>query len=179
MQNLSKSWYVIYTRPKCERKVAELLSKKKIECYCPLVKSEAPWHDRKKITGEPLFPCYVFVRLYEDDVTNVSQTDGVSNFLFWLGKPAIIRNEEVEEIRKFLSDFSDIHLEKTHVNLNDRVRLLGGPLKMREGNVMEVTSSNVRVTLPSLGYTLVAEVDQENSERISYLTKLQTTVNKF
>ena len=54
---------------------------------------------QEKITGEPLFPSYVFVRLHENEVANVSQTDGVSNFLFWLGKPAIIRNEEVEEIK--------------------------------------------------------------------------------
>jgi transcription antitermination factor NusG len=178
MQSSSKSWYVVYTRPKWEKKVAEQLAKKKIESYCPL-KDGGQWNDRKKNVSEPLFTSYVFVRLHENEQPLVGQVDGVNNFLFWLGKPAVIRNEEIDEIKKFLNDFSVVHLEKTHVNLNDRVRILGGPLMVREGNVMEVRSSTFRVTLPSLGYTLVAETRRENVERISHQSKLQAFVNKF
>ncbi|MCW3094268.1 MAG: NusG antitermination factor, partial [Ferruginibacter sp.] len=32
----SKNWYALYTRPGTEKKVANLLSRKNIENYCPL-----------------------------------------------------------------------------------------------------------------------------------------------
>ena len=50
-----KKWYAVYTRPKWEKKVAELLSRKRIENYCPLNKSIKQWSDRKKTIFEPLF----------------------------------------------------------------------------------------------------------------------------
>ena len=58
-------WYVVYTKPNWEKKVAELLEKKGIEQYCPLNKVQKQWHDRKKTVWEPLFKSYVFVRTDE------------------------------------------------------------------------------------------------------------------
>jgi hypothetical protein len=48
-------WYAVYTRPRWEKKVAEILTDKKIENYCPLNKVVRQWSDRKKIVHEPLF----------------------------------------------------------------------------------------------------------------------------
>jgi hypothetical protein len=38
---------------------------------------------------------------------------------------------------------------------------------MREGNVLEVKHKTVKVLLPSLGYTLVAEIEKVNVERVA------------
>jgi transcription antitermination factor NusG len=169
MQNLSKKWYVVYTRPKCEKRVSELLSKKRIENYCPLNKKDTHWSDRKKVISEPLFSSYVFVHLSEEEKVHVYETEGVINFVHWLGKPAVIGTEEIEAIKRFLNDFDNVRLEKTHVNLNDHVRVISGPIMLREGNVMEVRYKTVKVCLPTLGHTLVAEVKKENIEGFSYL----------
>ena len=59
--DLKKQWFVLYTRPGCERKVAELLEKKHVEVYCPLSKTNKQWSDRKKPALQPLFSSYVFV----------------------------------------------------------------------------------------------------------------------
>jgi len=178
MQNSSKSWYAVYTRPKWEKKVAQLLAKKKIDYYCPVNKVQRQWSDRKKVLLEPLFTSYVFVWLNESEQFQVCQTDGVINFVYWLGKPAVIRNEEIDAIKRFLADFSEVRLEKKHVNLNDHVRIINGPLMMREGNVLEVRYNTVKVSLPSLGYTLVAEVRKENVEGISYLKDVKEEIVK-
>src|ERR1700759_2085013 len=61
----AKNWYVVYTKPRWEKKVAKQLEQKKIEHYCPLNKVQRQWSDRKKIILEPLFSCYVFVCLDE------------------------------------------------------------------------------------------------------------------
>jgi len=103
MYSLTKKWYVVYTRPRWEKKVADLLFRKKIEYYCPLNKVYKQWSDRKKLVAEPLFTSYVFVRIDESEQLTVRLTDGVINFVYWLGKPAQVRNEELEAISDFLN----------------------------------------------------------------------------
>jgi transcription antitermination factor NusG len=156
--------------------VADLLEKKKVEVYCPLNRIEKQWADRKKMVLEPLFTSYVFVCITEQEQLNIRQTDGVVNFVHWLNKPAVIRNEEIDTIRKFLNEYDHVSVERTQVNLNDRVRIINGPLMMWEGNVVEIRTNTVKITLPSLGQTLVAEIRKDNLETISPLQEPQLKV---
>ncbi len=162
-------WFAVYTQPRWEKKVAEHLTKRKINNYCPLNKVQRQWSDRKKLVLEPLFNSYVFVYLNEKELMNVLPTPGVINFVYWLGRPAIIRDEEIDTIRLFLSEYQNVTLEKKSVNLNDEVRVISGPLMFRKGNVLEVRNNTVKVALPSLGHTLVAEVRKDNVENTSYI----------
>ncbi len=168
-----KQWYALYTRPRWEKKVADLLEKKKVEVYCPLNKVEKQWADRKKLVLEPLFTSYVFVHVYEKEQLSILQTDGVVNFVYWLNKPAVIRSEEIDTIKKFLNEYEYVSVEKALVNLNDRVRIINGPLMMWEGNVVEIRTNTVKITLPSLGQTLIAEIRKENLETITQLQEPQ------
>ncbi|MBL7738950.1 MAG: UpxY family transcription antiterminator [Chitinophagaceae bacterium] len=169
----TKQWYALYTRSRWEKKVAELLDKKKIEVYCPLNKVERKWADRKKVILEPLFSSYVFVHVCEKEHLSIRQTDGVINFVHWLNKPAVIRNDEIDTIKKFLNEYDHVSVEKATVNLNDRVRIVNGPLMMWEGNVVEIRTNTVKIMLPSLGQTLVAEIRKENLETVSPLLEVQ------
>ena len=165
--NGGKNWYAVYTRPKWEKKVSELLTRKRIESYCPLYKSIRQWSDRKKTIFEPLFTSYVFVNVNEIDHLPVRQTDGILNFVYWLGKPAVIKNDEIEAIRNFISENQHIRLERIDVNVNDKVKIVDGPFKFLEGNVTEIRSKSVKVMLPSLGYALVAEIPKSRIEVIN------------
>lgn len=166
MTNASPSWYAVYTKPKWEKKVAELLTRKNIEAYCPLNKVVKQWHDRKKTVEEPLFTSYVFVCISAAQKAEVCKTVGVLNFVHWLGKPAVIRAEEIDAIKDFLKYYSNIRLEKTEVCLNDTVRVQSGPLESREGKVLEVQQRVIKVSIPSLGYSLVAQVEKTNVQVI-------------
>jgi len=166
MHSVNKKWYVVYTRPRWEKKVADLLFRKKIEYYCPLNKVHKQWSDRKKLVFEPLFTSYVFVRIDETEQLDVRLTDGVINFVYWLGKPAVIRNEEIDAIADFLNNYKAVKLEKTGVNLNDTVRIIGGPLVMQKGQVVSIKNKTVKVVLPSLGYMMHAEIETTNVEII-------------
>src|SRR4051812_43904118 len=101
-------WYAIYTKPRWEKKVAELLEEKQIENYCPLQKVEKKWSDRKKTILEPLFKSYVFVRITQKGQVPVLSTDGVVSFITFLGKPAMIRDEEIDIIKQFLRDYQNV-----------------------------------------------------------------------
>ncbi len=171
-----KQWSVIYTRSGCEKKVAGLLDKKKIETYCPFNLIHRQWMDRKRIISEPLFPSFVFIKVSQDDFATVKETDGFLNFVYWLSKPALISEEEISTIKKFLSEYDYVSIEKTEVLPNDRVRLLNGPLVLWEGKVVEVSTNTVKILLPSLGYSLVAEIRKEN--KIINKTPAQTDIKK-
>lgn len=160
-------WYAVYTRPNWEKKVAELLGKKGIEQYCPLNKIQKQWHDRKKSVWEPLFKSYVFVRTDEQSHSRVKAISGVVNFVYWLGRPAVVKNEEIEAIRIFLREHKTVQLEKADVNVNDMVKVVSGPLIHREGKIVQVNNNAVKIALPSIGYVLIAQVSRTNIEVVT------------
>ena len=164
---MERLWYAVYTRPKNEKRVADLLERKSIEHYCPLHKVQKQWSDRKKVSLQPLFTSYVFVRLNGKELITVRETDGVINLVHWLSKPAVIRDEEIEAIKRFLNEHETVTLEKQKININDHVRISAGPLMMHEGRVVEIMHKTIKVSLPSLGYAMLAEVPLKNIEKLS------------
>lgn len=163
----NKKWYAVYTRARWEKKVSDILTRKSITNYCPLNKVMKQWSDRKKLVLEPLFTSYVFVHIAEQDFLSLRKTNGVINLVYWLGKPAVIQDFEIDTIKRFLNEYENVKLQKTSINASDRVRIIGGPLMAYEGQVLSVKSKTVRVALPSLGYLMCAEVETANVELIS------------
>ncbi|APA00855.1 UpxY family transcription antiterminator [Flavobacterium commune] len=148
------NWYVVYTKPKWEKKVAEQLIQKGIECYCPLVTQVRQWSDRKKKVEVPLFNSYVFVRLAENDRNLVFQSSGVVRYLFWLGKPAIVRDEEINTIKKWLAVPDKYEISVASLQVGDKVVLESGPFKSQEAVVQEVNRNNCILVLESMGCVL-------------------------
>lgn len=153
-----KKWHAVYTRPRWEKKVHMLLEEKGLESYCPLNKVCRQWSDRRKIVLEPLFTSYVFVHITSLDYVNIKKTDGVVNLVYWLGSPAVIRDEEIETIKQFLGTYENVQLEKAQVCVNDSVRITSGPFMDMEGVVVEVMHHSIKVILPSLGYAMIAPI---------------------
>ena len=168
----AKKWYAVYTRPKWEKKVSQLLTTRKIEVYCPLNKVQKQWSDRKKLMEEPLFTSYVFVHASVTEHHQIKQADGIINFVHWLGSPAVIKDDEIATIRKFLGEYNNVKLEKAEVNVNDRILITGGLLGGKEGDVVKINNRTVKVYLPSLGYRLLAEVEKTN---ITVLKKINAS----
>ena len=159
---MNTNWYAVYTKPRWEKKVAEILTRKEIQNYCPLNKVLKKWHDRKKIIMEPLFTSYVFVQVMEKQLTDLKRIDGIISVLYWLGKPAVIRENEIDAIKSFMNDYEHVSLEKVNVRVNDKVKIIHGPLETREGIVLEVFTHTIKVFLPSLGYSMLAQVHRSD-----------------
>lgn len=157
---MSAKWYAVYTRPRWEKKVAALLVQNGIESYCPLNKVRRKWSDRIKLVEEPLFKSYVFVKVEESGRTVVRMTDGVINFVYWDGKPAIVKDKEIEAIKLFLDEYENVSLIKMDLKPNDRVRIVAGPMMDNEGKVLEVKHKVAKVAIDSLGFILVANFDR-------------------
>lgn len=177
--NYEKQWYAVYTRPRWEKKVSDLLNKRNVENFCPLNKVVRQWADRKKTIYEPLFTSYVFVCASEIDQLTIRKTDGILNFVYWLGKPAVIKNDEINAIKTFLEKHHDIRLEKINVNVSDKVRITDGPLIHLEGDVLEVKNKSVKVFLPSLGYAMIAEISKARIELVNNIGNSILTSNQI
>jgi transcription antitermination factor NusG len=160
-------WHAVYTKNRWEKKVAELLTKREIENYCPLNMVIRKWSDRKKKVYEPLFTSYVFVHISQKQQTELRKIPGIINLVYWLNKPAVIKDAELDAIRQFLGQHQSVRLEKTQVNLGDAVSVISGPLMDYEGNVVEIRNNSVKVILPSLGYKMCAELQKSNVKIIN------------
>jgi transcription antitermination factor NusG len=157
---LSKKWLAVYTRPRWEKKVNQLLGEKGFESYCPLNKVKRKWSDRIKVVEEPLFKSYVFVKVSEADRTEVRMTSGAINFVYWNGKPAVIKEKEINAIRRFLNEHEYVEARPMDVKLNQRVRIVNGSLMDQEGKVLELRHKTAKIAIDSLGYILVAYIDR-------------------
>jgi transcription antitermination factor NusG len=163
---LEKKWYSVYTKPKWEKKVVQLLNKKNITNYCPFYKVIRQWSDRKKTSYEPLFRSYIFVQISEKEKIETRNTDGVLYFVTHEGKPAVIKEEEITLIQSFLEQYNNVTVESNRIHCNDTIRIIEGPLKKYEGKVLAVYKKSIKVRLPSIGYAMVAEIDVHHVEKI-------------
>ena len=157
----NKVWYAVYTKPRWEKKVHQLILDKGMESYCPLNKVRKKWSDRYKIVNEPLFKSYVFVRLSEEEKTTVRMVNGVVNFVYWNGKPARIRDQEISIIKKFLNEYEHLELEPVSLKEKQKVKFSRGVLMDEQGIVMRVDKNKIQVLLTSLGYKLMATVNRQ------------------
>lgn len=157
-----KKWYAVYTKPRWEKKVHGILSNRGLEAYCPLNKVRKQWSDRVKLVEEPLFKSYVFVHVSEEEQGRVRQVDGVLNFVYWQGKPAIVKNKEIDDIRRFLNEYEDVQLQALDLQPQSRVLIRSGILMDKEATVQRVLHQTVEVIIESLGYKLVAQIEKTN-----------------
>jgi transcription antitermination factor NusG len=157
-----KKWYAVYTKPRWEKKVHALFNEKHLESYCPLNKVRKKWSDRMKIVEEPLFKSYVFVQITEEEKIKVRMTNGVVNFVYWQGKPAVIKEKEINIIKKFLHEYENVTAEPIHLKSDMKIRIQQGLLMDNEAKIIKVLGKKVQVMIESIGYSLVAFIDKSN-----------------
>jgi transcription antitermination factor NusG len=162
MLGSDQKWYVVYTKPRWEKKAYHLLIAAGIEAYCPLNKKKKKWSDRIKWVEEPLFKSYIFVKVADDQRSEVRMVDGVVNYVYWLGKPAIVKEKEIETIRKFLNDYEEVQALPIDLSADTPVTIRQGIFMDREAKVLKVINNKVRVIIESIGYSLVATVNRSN-----------------
>lgn len=151
------NWYVLYTKPRNEKKVTERLQKMGFTVYCPLIEVVKQWSDRKKKVQEPLLPSYVFIQIEEKNRDQVFQVAGVVRYLFWLGKPAVVRYEEIETLKSWLQ-YDNSKLQVNYLQPGSKITLTEGVFKGMDVMVKEQRGKKVQLLLESLGIIIFMEV---------------------
>lgn len=156
------NWFTVYTRPRCEKKIAKRLCDKNIETFCPLKRTLRQWSDRKKIVTEPLFASYVFVRITYKEWNLVLSEPCVINFVHWLGKPAVVKDHEINAIKMLIGECADPVIEKISYSPGDEIRIVSGPLKDSIGIVINVKKQKVVLRLTNLSCQISAEIPKRS-----------------
>ena len=144
-------WYVVYTKPRCEKKVHQLFLDKEYDSYCPLQIIEKIWTDRVKKVEVPLFSSYVFIKATQEELLKVRYINGVVNFVYWQGKPAEIRGSEITVLKEFLESNQKNTFEVSTLKINDEIRIKTGAFKEKMGTVKKIFKNKTVLFVESLG----------------------------
>ncbi len=143
-------WQVLYTKPNFEISSANNLNSIGIEAYCPTYTQLKIYSDRKKKVTKPLLRSYIFVKVDQKNRNNVFNIPGILRFLFWLGKPAVVRDNEIELMKNNLSGIYDNILIKK-LEIGSKYNIDNGPFKGQVGEVVQMSKNHIKLELASLG----------------------------
>lgn len=147
IENLN--WYVLYTSPRAEKQVRNRISLLDVECWLPLHRTPRVWSDRVKLVDVPLFNSYVFVRCTPGQLYPLLKVSGVVRIILYDGKPAIVRQEEIEAIKDFIEQSAGYPLI-----LGEDVDILAGIMKRISGKLRRIKKTYLVLYLEQLGATV-------------------------
>ncbi len=138
-----KSWYVVYTRSRAEKRVFEELTIKEIECFLPLQKKLHQWKDRKKWVETPLISGYCFVHISRFEYDKVLQTNNVVCYVTFQGKAAVIPDNQIETLRSLLKQYDfEVNVTNETFQKGKIVEIIEGNLIGLRGELVEARGKN-------------------------------------
>jgi transcription antitermination factor NusG len=148
------NWHVLYTTPRAEKRVYERVENEGIECYLPLHRTPRAWSDRVKMVDLPLISSYVFVKCKEFEALNLLKINGVVKVVFYEGKPAVIRQSEIDAIKEFLKQ-----AEGKKLVAGDEVEILTGSMRKRAGKIIKIKKKYLYLHIEQLAATVCVNID--------------------
>ncbi len=159
MSALDYHWYAVYTNPRAEKKTASLLLQRGITVYLPILKTLKQWSDRKKWVEEPLFRSYLFVNVSEKEYLEALQVQGVVKYISFSGKAAIIRDEQIENIKLLLSSESELDISDHHFEKGENVSIKAGPFAGLKGELIDTKNAKrFLVRFDQLGKSIILNI---------------------
>lgn len=121
-------WYLLYTMPKQEKRVAKLLSEKYLNVYLPMVTAVSGRQHRIKPVQAPMFPSYIFIRLEKlHDYFDALNTDGVIYFVRFGGQIARVADTIVNDL-KFVADCrKEVEISSLEFSQGEMLTIQEGP----------------------------------------------------
>jgi transcriptional antiterminator RfaH len=152
-------WYPVYTQPRAEKKAYSALIDKGIEAYLPLHRRLKQWSDRKKWVEEPLISSYLFVRIAENDRTEVLMTKGVARFLYFSGKITAMPDRQIDELKLLMACALDMEVTEEDLQPGEKIKIKAGPLKGITGEIIAYRSQKqLLLRLENLGCSIIVNV---------------------
>ena len=158
MQLKSNNWYVVKTNIRAEKTVNARLLKIGFETYLPLLQTMKIWSDRKKMVEQPLIPSTLFVYSTEETLKEIYKVQGVHTILKYLGKPAIVKENEIENLRILLTEEVQKDIKEIEfIEKGSPIEVIKGPFRGLIATAVEVDNKfRVVVQIESLetGFTV-------------------------
>ena len=147
-------WYALYTKPRFEKRVKERLESNGQECFLPLHRTPRTWSDRIKMVDIPLFNSYIFVKCRDFEILSLLRINGVVRVVFYDGKPAVIRSQEIDAIRTFIKI-----AEGRVLCTGDEVEILAGSMKNKYGRIVKIKKKYLILCIEQLAATVCVNTD--------------------
>jgi transcription antitermination factor NusG len=158
------NWYALHIRSRHEKRVAERIVSQSMETFLPLHRCRQVWKNGVRAEVDfPLFPCYLFARIFPNDRLRLLQLPGVLGFVSSSGRPTIIPDEEVLTLRAA----TEIFRVEPHPYLNsgDEIRIVAGPLAGIKGILIRRKNEyRVLLSIEAIMRSIVVEVSEFDIE---------------
>ena len=125
-------WFVCHAKPRCEKKLADLLAREKFDHYLPLIQSVRHYGTQKKTFTKPLFPGYVFARIEPARKTRIYQQDLLVRAMLVENEPVFL--QQLDGVRTICASGLEAILHPL-MKRGTHIRVQGGPLHGLEGYV--------------------------------------------
>lgn len=166
---MSKLWFAIRTAAQRERAVELVLSRKGYAVFLPLEfktryrgKSRGARKEHQ-IIALPLFPRYLFVggEFNWPELMSERHVVGVVGFN---GRPAPIRDEEMNRVREIASSLPTLEPKKRSPRVGDLVKINGGAFAGHVVKIEGLHGRKARIFMNLFGSRKVVEIDAANLE---------------
>ncbi len=161
-------WYVLHTKSRCEKVVNDILQKKSLDVFLPLVHVRSKRKDRKAMVDLPLFPGYVFVRtqLYSERYLSVLKTPGAVKLIGNKDGPVPVHASIIESLQIMVQSGESV-LTGFEFQKGEKVIVKNGPFTGVTGVFsMYKGVGRVIVYIDILGQSASVEVDEADIERL-------------
>ena len=148
------NWYAVRTKTKKEIQAQDYYSALGVEVYVPSFTTKRAWSDRVKKTKVPAIPGYLFFRLKNIDFDLVNLNPYTTNVVrASSGKPAVIPQNEIDCLKKYLSGAEDKN--EAFFSVDDVVSIGSGPFGSKRGVIEKFIQNRALVLLKSLNIKLI------------------------
>jgi transcriptional antiterminator RfaH len=152
-----KHWYAVYTHSRAEKKVNSRLLEAGVDTFLPLQKTLRQWSDRKKLIEKPLISSYIFVKVTPREFFKVRITDGVVKFIALEGKPVVIPEEQMANLRILCGSDAEVAVSSDVYAKGDMVEVIYGSLTGLRGELIRVGRKHkvvIRIIQPGMNLTV-------------------------
>ncbi len=161
--NTTKSWFALYTKPRCEFKASKELQEIEVDHYLPSVTIIKQWSDRKKKIKEPLLRGYIFIYADERERMISLERESIVRCIFDHGRPAKIPEWQINNLKLFLSRKSDFSVNEGLIP-GVKVLINEGPFEGVIGTIIDGGNErSIAVSIDLLNRSVVAHLPKESS----------------
>jgi len=161
---MAHDWYVIHTRPRCEKKLAQYCERELIAVTLPCVKRVHKYRGKTATFLNPLFPGYLFVQMAQEQRQKVYQSDYAANVLEVFDQTQF--DQQLRDILCAVETELEVRLAPQIVP-GCQVRIKSGPLRGVMGWVEKRTGMvQVILRLDFIGQAAAVSMDANELELV-------------
>ncbi len=154
------NWYVLCVTPDKEIKIANILKSMGIEVFCPTSNEVRHWSERKETVSVPLFKSYIFVKISKRNRVLVFNVPGVTRYLFCEGRPAQVRDSEINTMKSWIEDDTVYEIVITKYSASNNITIRNSLFKDRQAAMKRLEKKNLIMILKCLDVVLHAKAEE-------------------